>query len=489
MRFLLHCFLLSMTLISCDAFLDEQPDDRIELDSLEKISELVGSSFPFASHAFTDWYTNLASSRVPGQDFIADYHMDYFRWDDTEWPWQDSPTYFWNSAYNGISAANHALVALEKFKESPLKEAVKGEALLWRAYHHFMLVNLFGKHYDQNTASTDLGVPYATEPEVEFVVQYPRNTVQEVYDLAERDLLEGLDLISDAFFTGTKKFRFNKRAALAFASRFFLFKGDYENCIAYGLQLLGQNPSILVRDLIQVYDVISAYDVLRAAYGDPFLDANILMSETFSWFQRDSWGYRLNRNELRALYTGPLNPTNSFDDSRVGEPGIWSLSNGGAVTPRFREYFSKETLSSNTGLGYKMSLLITGEEVVLNVAEAYLQLGNISSALEYLNYLAEKRYYGQIYDSDFQILRNHYNQPTDEEALLSTLLHERDKEFHMYGMRWFDIRRYNISITHDLYDFNSQEFVESFVLPADDLRRQLQIPQAAISLGMTPNPR
>lgn len=36
----------------------------------------------------------------------------------------------------------------------------KGEALLTRAYHHFMLVNVFCKHYSEQTSATDLGIPY-----------------------------------------------------------------------------------------------------------------------------------------------------------------------------------------------------------------------------------------------------------------------------------------------------------------------------------------
>lgn len=489
MKLLSYYLLVFVLMISCDDFLEEQPDDRIELNSLDKISELSGASYPYASHAFTDWYTDLASTQIPGQIWIRNYDDDYYRWQDTDHVWQDSPTYFWNSAYAGIASSNHALEALENFEDSDLKNAIKSEALLWRAYHHFMLVNVFGKHFNESTASNDLGVPYVVKPEKVFVTQYQRNTVEEVYTLIERDLTEALPHINDEFFEGTTKFRFNQKAALAFASRFYLFKQDYENCIKYGLELIESDPSLYIRNLESVYDVISEYNTLREAYGKPSIEANILMSETFSWFQRSSYGYRLNRNELNALYRGPINPNSSLGDSRVNEAGVWSLANGGADLPRFNEYFFKETLSSETGLGYKLALLITGEEVVLNVAEAYLGQGNIDKSIEYLNYLAEKRYYGNVYSDNLETLKLYYNQPTDELALLSTLLDERNKEFFMYGMRWFDIKRHHIPVVHEFYDFNSQQLVDTFILPADDPRRQIQIPEAAISAGMTPNPR
>ncbi|WP_406629940.1 RagB/SusD family nutrient uptake outer membrane protein, partial [Ornithobacterium rhinotracheale] len=43
--------------------------------------------------------------------------------------------------------------------------AQKGEALIARAYSHFILVNLFGKHYNTQTSDTDLGVVYMERPE------------------------------------------------------------------------------------------------------------------------------------------------------------------------------------------------------------------------------------------------------------------------------------------------------------------------------------
>lgn len=61
-----------------------------------------------------------------------------------------------------------------------------------RAYSHFVLVNLFGKHYNTSTSSTDLGVPYMTAPEVTLNPQYTRNTVAEVYAAIDKDLAEGL---------------------------------------------------------------------------------------------------------------------------------------------------------------------------------------------------------------------------------------------------------------------------------------------------------
>ena len=92
--------------------------------------------------------------------------------------------------------------------EKSLKDAVKGEAYLTRAYGHFMLVNLFAKHYDPETAAQDPGVPYVLEPETEFIKEYSRGTVEDVYDNIEDDLEEGLDLVDASLLFRLRKISF-----------------------------------------------------------------------------------------------------------------------------------------------------------------------------------------------------------------------------------------------------------------------------------------
>ena len=490
-KYLLNIFLI-LLILSCDKYLDEQPDDRLEIDSLEKAQELVGNSYSSASHAFTDWYTDQVNSNIPGQFNISDYHHQAYQWEDMIYIWQDSPTYYWNNAYEAIAHANQALISIEKFSDDKLDKeqqrkvnAIKSEAYLCRAYHHFMLVNLFAKHYNQATASSDLGVPYVREPETEFLKSYKRNTVKEVYDFVEEDLINGLELLDESFFIGTKKFHFNKNAALAFASRYYLFKGDFDKCIEFSERLVGGNLALFIRDNNSVYNVPGGLNALEVAYGNPNLKANLLLAENFSWYQRKYNGFALNRGEINTFFIGPLN-SSSYYDSRIQKGGVWSYSNAGATIPRLREYFYKPTITSDSGLAYVLSILFTGEEVVLNLAESYWIKNDDDKALEILNAFAKQRYYGQTFD--FELLKSYYKKNNNHDALLEAILHERNKEFFMYGLRWFDIRRYDIPIVHKVYN-KEGEITDTFSLPSGDLRRVLQIPIPAIDSGMKPNPR
>ena len=54
----------------------------------------------------------------------------------------------------------------------------------------------------------------------------------------------------------------------------------------------------------------------------------------------------------------------------------------------------------------------------------------------------------------------------------------------MEGGRWFDIKRFDIEITHEAYQTGATD-----VLVRRDLRRAVQIPEEVISYGVAPNPR
>ena len=65
------------------------------------------------------------------------------------------------------------------------------------------------------------------------MVDYDRATVAKVYEEIEADLKLGITLVNDRFYRHPK-FHFNKKAAYAFASRFYLHKGEWQgvHCVA-----------------------------------------------------------------------------------------------------------------------------------------------------------------------------------------------------------------------------------------------------------------
>ena len=241
---------LAIGLSSCSNFLDELPDNRTELNE-NNVGKILLSAYPSTaicemgemSSDNTDAYPNRFSSFNRLQE-------DLYKWADSAEQDQDSPHALWESCYMAISACNEVLKVIEDAGNPASLSAEKGEALVCRAYAHFLLANIFCNAYSSQ-ASSDLGIPYMKTIETTVSPDYQRGTLEEVYQNIEKDLLEGLDLVTDIY--AVPKYHFTKKAAQAFAARFYLYyvksdKSNYTKVIDYATKVLGSNPATSVRD-------------------------------------------------------------------------------------------------------------------------------------------------------------------------------------------------------------------------------------------------
>ncbi|MEM9328490.1 MAG: RagB/SusD family nutrient uptake outer membrane protein, partial [Bacteroidota bacterium] len=194
----------------CDTFLDEDPDNRVDLDNLEKAGQLLVSAYSVSSPNFTDWLSDDVIFTV-GTNIRLE-HQEMFEWQDVSvGPTSlDTPIYYWFETYTAIAHANEVLAELDNLpansdEAQARKRAVESEALLARAYGHFMLVNMFSQHYTGDNGSM-AGVPYITTPETVFLAEYERESLGRVYDLIEEDLLRGIELVDDSFFENSGKY-------------------------------------------------------------------------------------------------------------------------------------------------------------------------------------------------------------------------------------------------------------------------------------------
>ena len=138
---------LGLLLSSCDSILDETPDNRTTIDSPEKIAELIVGAYPEGAYAsFLEPMTDNAGDKGPSAEDIR-VNKEMFFWNDINDTDSDTPTNYWNEAYAAISQANQALASVKELGSGDELNALKGEALLCRAYGHFMLVSIFSKAY------------------------------------------------------------------------------------------------------------------------------------------------------------------------------------------------------------------------------------------------------------------------------------------------------------------------------------------------------
>jgi len=470
---------------SCNKFLEKEPDNRATLDTPEKVSQLLGKAYPGANYipfieTSTDNVGDIGSGDAGSPDLNVT-NADAFFFKDTRSINEDTPEFYWFACYHAIAACNQALEAIGQASNQNAYTAQKAEALVARAYAHFMLVNIFAKFYDPATASSDPGIPYVTEPEKNFIKQYSRGTVASVYTNIEKDLMEGLPYIDDKSYS-VPKYHFTKSAANAFAARFFLYKKDYQKVIQYGLQAVPNNDFLSnLRPWNTEYLTIGLNEI-APRYAKATENANLLLAETGSyWF----------RTNIAARYA--MTPTVRDQILRTVPvaDGQWAFASGTyvenhIVVPKINEYFVRVSVNAEIGNGYVMVPLFTVEEVLFNLAEAYAYTNQFNNAISLLNtYLSTRiiSYNPSTNNITVSKINSYWGTTNTQLGLINTILAYKRSEFIHEGLRWFDILRYKIPVVHKT--INGQ----TFTLGVGDPRRVFQIPATAKQSGIEQNPR
>lgn len=478
------------TFSSCEKFLEQEPDMRTTINSVDKVKALVATAYPTANYyTFTEAASDNADDKGPLGQSVQAYEINrgpYMFEETTEETGTDSPSFYWNRTYEAIAAANHALAAIEENDWGIESLPYKGEALLCRAYAHFMLVTLFSHAYDPATATNYPGIPYLTEPGKVVQAQYDRKTVAYVYEMIEKDLEEGLPLITDAAYE-VPRFHFNLAAANAFAARFYLFKREYEKVIKHADRVVpAGNYRNSLREWIAVYNGWQTEE-MRVNYTRTNEPANLLLAQGTSWWGRRYYYYRfgLTFNLNRTLMT-VANVTGKAWGQRTS-----SYSSSTNIQHNkfndFRVYSTGTTFSNRI-----MAPLLSTEEALFNRAEAYANLSQFDKALADLNLYASKRIngYNDVTDQvTYAKLKSFYGTADEKDGIVKAVLDFKRAEFIQEGLRWLDILRHKIPVTHKVLETDGITVAETITVEADDPRRMFQLPPEVTLAGIEQNPR
>lgn len=467
---------------SCKKFLEQPPDNRAVLNSPEKVSQLLGTAYPQANYmAFAESISDNVADK--GIGVLDRTNIDPFNFKDVANNEEDSPEFYWNACYAAIAAANQALEVCLNAKDPDNYSAQKGEALLCRAYAHFMLVTFFAKVYDPATAGSDPGIPYVLKPEKVVFEQYERKTVQYVYDMIEKDLTEGLPLIDDKQYS-VPRYHFNKAAAHAFATRFYLFKRQYAKVVEHAAKVFpNDNVLAMLRPWNTEYRILT-YNELWARYAKATEAANLLLAETRSLWGRNYIGIRYGLDALKSNEI--LLAPNVTGGARIFRYQLYTSGTNNYFLPKVNEYFVRESVNAEIGFPYVMVPLFTAEEVLFNRAEANVLLNNINDVISDLNDYASTRIYNYsaaAHTITASRLRSFYRTNDVQQASLTAVMEFKRAEFVQEGMRWFDLLRYKVPVVHPTAEG------QTLTLKGDDPMRVFQIPDVAKLAGIEQNPR
>ncbi|MFV0589802.1 MAG: RagB/SusD family nutrient uptake outer membrane protein [Draconibacterium sp.] len=446
-------FAILLLLASCEEELSTDPVDRVVPTTVEEYHAVMVGGLPGVYHAFTDLMTddvvakNYTSFNNPS--VYSEWSKAYLWIDQRASDEATSPEYAWRWYYADIYKLNLVIAnVMDADGDKDFAASIKGEALLTRAYSYFMLVNMFARNYDTATAETDLGVPLSLEPLDAGFHYFKRNTVAEVYAQIEKDMLEGLELINDQYIE-KPKFHFTKVSALAFASRFYLYTGDYEKTVEYSNAAWAINSNLLDHNEFPNSDEGEVFEPMVHA-NNYFTDErdNVLFIRP-GYFAVNYYKSGFYANDFLRIYEyRDLRGKQNFTFTNTSAPNYITL---------------KLSLSYEQ---YNFPLFRT-EEVLLNRAEAYAKLGdddNKVNAIRDLNTLRKMRFTPEYY------VAYKFNDFKTKQAMIDAVLLERRKELCYEGHRWFDLKRNGYPELE--HYFNGVKYI----LEQNDLRYVLQIP-------------
>lgn len=506
---------MALLVVSCDNYLDEAPDNRTEVDSQVKVRKLLVSAYSGGNYALA---CELSSDNIEdageSNPNTSRFYEQLANWVDVTETDKDDLKTVWEKAYSAISHSNQALAAIETLGEEDLLPE-KAEALITRAYSHFILVNVFCKHYNAATSASDLGITYMEESETTLNPKYERGTVKEVYEKINADIEAALPLISDDIYE-IASYHFNKKAAYAFAARFNLYYEQWQKAIDYASNVLPGGAYSRLRDWSALGDLPRDPSVVTNAYINN--QANLLAVASSSgigiYFGAYYSGSRFNHSEKVA------------NEQTLWAPTPWATGGVAQSSYRFRPFVYSGTNLDKTlfyklpylfeytdpvaNIGYYKTVMIpfTTDETLLVRAEAKIMLNRNDEALADLNTWTSRFYNDEVttledintfYDGipysteDVPSVKKQLNpafaiQAGLQENLIHYVLQCRRILTLHEGLRWFDVKRYGIEVPrYQIQSDGSDKVLD--ILTKDDPRRALQIPQDVVAAGIEANPR
>ncbi|NQX40746.1 SusD family protein [Pedobacter steynii] len=441
-------FIAIAPLASCKKFLEADIDNRTSLDQLKDLEKAIIAIEPGSDHHFTDFMTDDYVYKDIAGHVVRDANekiKPLFTFEilknsvDKNQMFADglNPNSAFLRYYFRINNANLLISKAEELKSAKAGEAARlnnviAHAKSIKAYCNFMLANLFGKQYDAATAATDLAAPYIGEYNSKAIVNRPRASVKLLYDEVEKDWLSALELMDDKNPFFNSKFYFSKRAIYGLLSRLYLNKKEWDNATKYAD--LAVQADALPLNIAKIRGGTQDPDLFSKTYFDPVNPSYLMMGnntyQLLAYFFSGYYPYTLSSFMLdQGGHSGTIRTSPLYDD---------------IIMVKF-VYFSTQ---SNRNMNMP---LITVDEALFNRAEAQIEKNQL------LNDVAKADLLSLINNQSMQYTPDKLKERTDEleaantkEKAISLLLKIKRMRFGNEGMRWFDIKRHQLPVTHNM---------------------------------------
>lgn len=382
--------------------------------------------------------------------------------------WMGTADGCWNRYYSFLGPINMIIdgIKIAEGNDERLRDYVKGEALVWRAYSYFKLLQYFSP-YKEN----EYGVPVYLKPYEDPGNAMPKREKQtDVYKQILSDCQEVLALMERTPST-TWNCAYEPRFVHGMLASIYGYKAmsaaaeenDWENAVTHADKAMTGRTFVRDQD---TYTAIFNAPALQAFTNDEFylrmvdgFNGQIVnVAEVYYQSSTTSQATSYPDPEFYALYKEDDVRKNTFFRTKT---------DGSIIYDKYNLTESKYSWWPWGGV----IMLFRSAEIQLVKAEALYRMGKMSEAKDALDFFKKGRYIdieGSYTESD----------------LLNEILKERKLEFyHEQDVWWLDMKRTEVRMERVVNG-------TLYVLEPDDYRYCFPIPQSEMTknMNMVQNP-
>ena len=411
------------------------------------------------------WYYHFSEK---AEDMVFNYATwtTYVRWLDR------SATSSYNRSsylmmYDWIANANVLINGVDEDTAGSQdeKDIIVGQALLYRAFCHYNLVQVWGGRYDPAGGNSQPGVAIMLETTTEGQA---RATVEEVYAQINQDIDAAILLLDGK--PRTNKSHLNVDIARGLKARVALTMGNYSNAVSFAA--LARTTDY---DLMDSATYFLGFRI-GSQSNDEFMWASHLAED-----QTDKWGnygayvsrnfssssIRKNPRSISSILYNTISPTDvrkllwdPTGDHLNLPPGITIVSSAARFPYTNQKFIAVSTGDSRVDVPH-----MRVSEMYLIEAEAEARQGNDANAAAALYTMAVAR------DAYYTLSTN------TGQALIDEIMLQRRAELWGEGFRWFDLKRLNLPLDRNGSNHKGSIINNLWDVPAGDNMWQSLIPQ------------
>ena len=476
-KWMIGACLLAVTATSCkDSFLDKVPTSSVSPETVfSNMDNAYATINGLHRSLYRQWYSvqaeggqsgNIIYMEVLGEDFVMTGAAN--GWFNNEYKWQQNHNansnmvrFNYGFYYSLIGNANQIIAYIDETPGSQQDiNFIKAQALTYRAWSYYQMVQLYGPRYVRGGDNSGMGMSLILEPSADVV---PRNTVEETYAQINKDLDEAIGLFANAR-TRPNNSHLNIDVAKGIKARVALTQQNYP--VAAQMAREARQGYRLMNEQ-EYLSGFSDYTLPESMWG--FMHRDDQPTYFYSFYAYvgnfSSTNTRGNPKAINSLLYARIADTDvrkQLWDSTGNNPDF-PVADGGVR----RFYMNAKFLLENPGNSNGDMMLMRASEMVLIEAEALARSEQETAAVDVIYELAHTR-------------DPNYTKTTKRGAdLIEHILTQRRIELWGEGFRFYDLKRLGLPLDRNGANHDGTLTV-TFDVPANDPRWLFLIPQGEL---------